>query len=82
MGDAEPRLTSWQAYLCMHEFLRRRWMAYPSIGLPQMLGAMPLLPEGRPADAAYEDAWREAVRAVLEAENTPGGYRGADLRLG
>lgn len=81
MEGSEQRLTQRQAYLCMFEFLRRHYERGPSDEVGGLLGSLPLLPDGQPADPAYAGDWADAVAAVLAAE-AKGGYAEVTFRLG
>jgi hypothetical protein len=66
----------------MFEFLRRYYIRglSESDEIGGILGSMSLLPDGSPADPAYQSDWVDAVNEVLAAEQTPEGYREAALR--
>jgi hypothetical protein len=80
MGNSEQRLTPHQAYLCMFEFLRRHYERGRTDEIGGLLGALSLLPDGRPTDPAYAADWSDAVAAVLAAE-VAGGYTAGAFRL-
>ena len=61
------QLTEEQAYLAMYYFLDKHF----SLGLEELggiLGSMSLLPDGKPADAAFVSDWQEAVAAALSGQ--------------
>ena len=60
-----PTLSSNQAYLAMYIFLTRHWKRGGSGDIAALLGAMSLLPDGRPADPAFAADWDEAVELTL-----------------
>ena len=74
-------LTQKQAYLAMFEFLRRYYAETNSDDVGDLLSGMSLLHDGSPADAAYWSDWEASVAAVMYADGSPQGYRGADFKL-
>jgi len=58
-----------------------RYERGPSDEIGALLGSMSVLEDGEPADAAHAQDWEKAVRTVMAAEATSGGYRGADFEL-
>lgn len=76
----QTTLTVRQAFLAMHCFLDRYYQATHSDEVGGLLGGLSLLPDGSPADAAFQHEWLESVEKVMSAEKS-GGYHPADLRL-
>lgn len=71
------------AYLIMFEFLERYWErgGETSDEIGGLLGSLLLLLDGQSADSATMSDWLDAATTVVQAEKTPEGYRGADLKL-
>ena len=59
-------MTEHEAYLAMFAFLEAHYQRGPSEDIGALLGALSLLPDGSPADAAMAADWREACKAVHE----------------
>ena len=58
-------LTQKQGYAAMFQFLEDYWMRTKSDEMGGLLGAMSLLANGSPADAAMAHDWRRAVEYAL-----------------
>jgi len=75
-----------QAFLVMHAYLHQHW---ESVGKPDAVGDV--LSETslwntasggkEPMDGSVFPRWLRCAQAVLAAEETPDGYRGADILL-
>ena len=59
------RLTEHQTFLAMYSFLEDYYQLTKSDDIGSLLSSMSLLADGRTADPAVEDEWREAVEKVL-----------------
>jgi hypothetical protein len=59
-------VTEHEAYLAMFAFLETHYRRGPSDDIGALLGALSLLPDGSPADAAMTGDWREACKAATE----------------
>jgi hypothetical protein len=58
-------LTSREAYLAMFDFLERLYELTKWDDIGAILGSMRLLADGRPADNAYADDWKDSVARIL-----------------
>lgn len=65
-------MTDKQAYAAMYHFLDGHWKQNKAFELTDILSAMSLLPDGKPADPAFAHDWQEAVEYALK-----GGEAGA-----
>jgi hypothetical protein len=63
-------LSDMQAYAAMTRFLEGVYARGRSEDIGALLGALALLPDGRPADPAFEGDWRAAVALAL-SEGAP-----------
>jgi hypothetical protein len=82
----DTSVTLGQAFMIMHTYLEQHW---ESVGRPDAIGA--LLGEislwdtesggKEPMDGAVFPAWLQCAGRVLKAEETPEGFRGADVLL-
>lgn len=54
-----------QAYAAMARFLEAFYERGHSEDIGMLLGGLALLPDGRPADPAFEADWRAAIEAAL-----------------
>ncbi|WP_439574059.1 hypothetical protein [Phreatobacter sp.] len=61
-------LTEDQAYRAMVFFLRGQWERTGSADIAALLGDLSLLPDGRPADPAVADDFREAIARAKGSE--------------
>lgn len=66
MRSVVTKLTKKQAYASMYIFLERIYDCTKSDELGGLLGSMSLLPDGTPADPAFQEDWDEAVNFVLK----------------
>jgi hypothetical protein len=71
-----------EAFLIMFAYVDWYWN---DVGRPdevgQLLSELSLLGDLKPADAAVFPKWLDSAQKVLLAEQTPDGYREADLQL-
>ncbi|KAI9131317.1 hypothetical protein [Acaryochloris sp. CCMEE 5410] len=81
MTEDSDKITIEQAYLAAYEYLLRRWKYIPERLIADELSDMSLLDDGCSADPACKHEFVEALHAVLDAEDTPEGYRRADQQL-
>jgi hypothetical protein len=61
-----PTMTEEQAFAAMYFFLRENWRLNSSLEVGGLLGFISLLPDGKPADPAMWQAWKMAVKRVVE----------------
>ena len=59
-------MTEHEAYLAMFAFLEAHYQRGPSDDIGGLLGALSLLPDGSPADAAMTADWSEACKAARD----------------
>jgi hypothetical protein len=61
-------LSSQQAYLAMFAFLEAHYALSKADDIGALLGAMALLPDGRPADLALAEDWSRAVARAIAGD--------------
>jgi hypothetical protein len=82
----ETTLSLRQAFLVMHAYVRQHW---ESAGRPDAIGALlgelslweTVSGHKEPMDGAVFPEWLSCAEAVLTAERSAEGYRGADILL-
>jgi hypothetical protein len=66
------QLTEQQAYLAMFAFLEAQYRSTGSDDLGALLGSLSLLPDGSPADPAFNSEWSASVEAALAGRVSAG----------
>lgn len=83
--EFEEKISIKQAYLIMFQFLETNWEGCWETELGQILGELSLWSthDGQPIpmDGAVLPTFLEAAAKVLTDENSPEGFRGADIKL-